>query len=128
VISAQLNGMDTVNAALRQRLEKLKVAAAPAVLAASALFEEEEKIQTPVKTGANRDSIATELIVDSGVQAIARIAPGMPYSRRLEFGFIGLDSMGRFYNQAPRPYVRPAWDMHKDEAVTVVRDVFREAI
>jgi hypothetical protein len=128
VITAQLQGMDQVNAALQQRLEKLKVASAPAVLAASRLFEEEEKIQTPVLTGANRDSIQTELIVDSGVQAIAQIAPGMPYSRRLEFGFVGMDSMGRFYNQAPRPYVRPAWDMHKDEAVTVARDVFREAI
>jgi hypothetical protein len=128
MISAQLNGLSMVNSALRERLEKIKVAAAPAVLAAAKLFEDEEKIQTPVLTGANRDSIATELIVDSGVQAVAQIAPGMPYSRRLEFGFVGMDSRGRYYNQAPRPYVRPAWDMHNEEAVTVARDVFREAI
>lgn len=31
-----------------------------------------------------------------------------PYGRRLEFGFVGTDSLGRTYNQRPRPHVGPA--------------------
>ena len=30
------------------------------------------------------------------------------YARRLEYGFIGKDKLGRHYNQAARPYLRPA--------------------
>lgn len=30
------------------------------------------------------------------------------YALRLELGFAGLDSLGRHYNQAPRPFLRPA--------------------
>ncbi|MGV9878670.1 hypothetical protein [Streptomyces sp. NPDC003006] len=28
--------------------------------------------------------------------------------RRLEFGFVGVDSLGRHYNQRPFPHLRPA--------------------
>ncbi len=128
MISFRLSGMDTVEAALQQRLERARVASAPAVLAAAQLFEDEAKVHTPVLTGANRDSIHTDLVVDTGNQATAQVMPGMPYSRRLEFGFIGLDSLGRMYNQGPRPYMRPAFDMHSDDAVNVIRDTLREAI
>jgi hypothetical protein len=38
----------------------------------------------------------------------AIIAPSMEYSARLEFGFVGTDSLGRHYQQAPRPYLTPA--------------------
>jgi len=31
-----------------------------------------------------------------------------PYGRRLEFGFVGADSLGRVYNQPPFPHVQPA--------------------
>lgn len=31
-----------------------------------------------------------------------------PAARRLEKGFVGRDSMGRIYHQAPRPHWRPA--------------------
>ena len=37
-----------------------------------------------------------------------RIFTNVPYSRRLEFGFVGRDSLGRNYNQGPRPYWRVA--------------------
>lgn len=32
----------------------------------------------------------------------------VPYARRLEYGFTGRDSLGRYYNQAARPYMTPA--------------------
>lgn len=34
-----------------------------------------------------------------------------PYAARLEFGFHGIDSLGRRYNQAPRPH----WKRVKDQ-------------
>lgn len=30
---------------------------------------------------------------------------------RLEFGFVGADSLGRHYNQPPYPHARPAFDL-----------------
>ncbi len=37
-----------------------------------------------------------------------RVFTNVPYSRRLEFGFIGTDRLGRNINQGPRPYFRVA--------------------
>lgn len=36
------------------------------------------------------------------------------YARRIELGFVGTDKLGRSYNQAPRPYLRKAYEHHKD--------------
>ena len=37
-----------------------------------------------------------------------RVFTNIVYSRRLEFGFVGTDSLGRNINQGPRPYWRVA--------------------
>lgn len=36
-----------------------------------------------------------------------RVFTNVPYSRRLEFGMVGTDALGRNINQGPRPYWRP---------------------
>ena len=41
------------------------------------------------------------------------VGTNVEYARRLELGFVGADSLGRIYNQLPRPYLRPA--LHKNE-------------
>lgn len=38
----------------------------------------------------------------------ATVANGSTYAARLEFGFVGVDSMGRHYNQPPYPSLGPA--------------------
>ena len=38
------------------------------------------------------------------------IGTKVDYARRIEFGFVGPDSLGRNYNQAAQPYLRPALD------------------
>jgi hypothetical protein len=48
------------------------------------------------------------------------VAPTVIYSRRLELGFSGADSLGRHYNQPPYPYFGPAYEF-------VVRHVARPA-
>ncbi len=43
----------------------------------------------------------------------------MEYARRLEFGFVGTDSLGRHYNQPPRAWTRLAaqqWQKFTEEA------------
>jgi len=40
--------------------------------------------------------------------AAATVGTRAPQGRRLEFGFVGYDSLGRYYNQPPFPHVQPA--------------------
>ncbi|MDX2999140.1 HK97 gp10 family phage protein [Streptomyces scabiei] len=40
--------------------------------------------------------------------AICTLGTRAPQGRRLEFGFTGIDSLGRHYNQPPFPHVQPA--------------------
>lgn len=39
---------------------------------------------------------------------------GVPYAKRLEYGFTGTDSKGRKYNQAPRPYFRSTYELERE--------------
>ncbi len=39
---------------------------------------------------------------------LGRVGAYLPYTARLELGFVGTDVLGRTYNQAPRPFLRPA--------------------
>ena len=49
-----------------------------------------------------------------------------PQAARLEFGFYGIDSLGRNYSQAPRPHMRPAlietqlW--YLDRAISIIEE------
>lgn len=47
-------------------------------------------------------------------------SPANKYARRLELGFAGVDSLGRHYNQAPRPYLRPAVLRNRDRVVELI--------
>lgn len=51
-----------------------------------------------------------------GELAVA-IGTDVEYARRIEFGFAGIDSRGRTYNQAAQPYLRPALDENKGAVV-----------
>jgi hypothetical protein len=59
-------------------------------------------------TGALRRSIE---VVESAHRTTrgweAKVAPQMIYGRRIELGFTGTDSLGRYYEQPPYPYFSP---------------------
>lgn len=57
-------------------------------------------------TGDYNRSIALD--VDAGNQPAARVGTNRPQARRLEFGFHGVDSLGRSYDQPPFPHFGPA--------------------
>ena len=52
-------------------------------------------------------SITTKVVADMN-SVVGQIGTNVEYARRLELGFVGTDSLGRVYDQAPRPFLRPA--------------------
>lgn len=58
-------------------------------------------------TGDYGRSWTTEFGIFQGDRA-AIVGTNAPQGRRLENGFVGVDSLGRHYNQPPYPHVRPA--------------------
>lgn len=64
-----------------------------------------------VVTGNLRRSIRTDPIRRAGLGVYAtRVYPTAVYSRRVELGFDGADSLGRIYHQRPYPYFKPGVD------------------
>lgn len=79
----------------------------------------------PFLAGVYRDSIGID---PRPAQLAVAIGTDLPYGPRLEYGFVGTDSLGRHYNQAARPHFRPGFGQSKDEIVTIVRDAIRAQI
>ncbi|MFE7129335.1 HK97 gp10 family phage protein [Streptomyces sp. NPDC057638] len=50
----------------------------------------------------------THQIATNGALVVGTVGTNKPQARRLEFGFVGADSLGRIYNQPPFPHVGPA--------------------
>lgn len=61
------------------------------------------------QTGTLRRSIHVETEME-GLKPISLVGTDAPYARRLEYGFIGEDSLGRTYHQAPAARWRPTFD------------------
>jgi hypothetical protein len=103
------------------------------------LFETAAKQYVPVLTGNLRDHIHTEQVIDEPLRQEVIVTPVVEssneygfdpaYARRIELGFVGVDSLGRNYHQAPQPYMRPAFEEQKEAAhETIVRNVKEEVV
>lgn len=53
------------------------------------------------------------------------IGTDVEYARRIEFGFVGADSLGRVYNQAAQPYLRPALDENESAILKEISAVIK---
>jgi hypothetical protein len=60
-----------------------------------------------VITGEYRSSIAVTQLATPGIVAEAIVGTDAPQAMRLEFGFVGVDAIGRHYSQPPFPHWRP---------------------
>ena len=80
---------------------------------------------TPWLTGTYRRSIHIKPL--PAWLAVA-IGTDLPYGPRLEYGFAGVDSLGRHYNQPARPHFRPGFNKSKEEIVKIARDAIRAQI
>jgi hypothetical protein len=56
------------------------------------------------------------------------IGTDKPQGERLEFGFVGPDSLGRVYNQPPFPHVQPALGAIEDALHEQMRAVVQEVL
>lgn len=60
-------------------------------------------------------------VIRNGSQILGVVGTNVVYGRRLELGFAGKDSLGRAYNQAPRPFIRPAFSRNRDRIKKILR-------
>lgn len=79
-----------------------------------------------VLNGFLRASITSEVKV-SEREVTGYVGSKLKYARRMELGFVGTDSAGRTYDQAPRPYLRPAINDNKAGTVQAFREGARNA-
>lgn len=60
------------------------------------------------------------------------VGTNLEYARRIEYGFNGADSLGRVYNQAAQPYLRPAIDENgnavREEIAAALIELIRRAV
>jgi hypothetical protein len=69
-------------------------------------------------------------VVADRVPGGARVIVGTeaPQGRRLEFGFVGTDSLGRTYNQPPFPHVGPAVQQTEQDLPEAIKRTIMEVI
>jgi len=73
-------------------------------------------------------SLHTEIAEQRATYAEAISGTDVEYARRIEFGFSGVDSLGRHYNQPAQPYYRPAYDTKRGEAIRDTSNALRDII
>lgn len=111
----QWTGIPEFAAALQRTVERTSAEARVFVAEAAASVEALAKDHASgrpgpeVVTGTLRRGITHDPITPWGVGGWqTRVGPTVIYSRRIELGFAGTDSLGRRYNQPPYPYFGPA--------------------
>lgn len=97
-------------------MNRVKTAEGAGALVLLRAIEDNIDRQGLVDTGAYRASWGIEV-----GRGYAKVFTRHPAARRLEYGFVGLDSMGRLYNQAARPHVRPAIADTKEQILEAIR-------
>lgn len=75
-----------------------------------------------VATGDYRRSI-TASFQSFASHHVGYVGTNTPQGRRLEFGFVGTDSLGRVYSQPPFPHFGPAFESIKEPFVQALAEV-----
>lgn len=73
------------------------------------------------KSGTLRKSVHVEPNTENG-SPIALVGSDVKYARRIEYGFVGYDSLGRFYQQMPRPSWRPMFDINLSKYARIMEE------
>lgn len=127
-LTVQMQGFDRLALKTRRLTDAAQTGLKFGVSEAAFIMQEEAKRNAPVKSGALRDSIHTETVTDEPEKQVLKVLPDTPYAARIEFGFVGADSLGRVYNQAPNPYMRSAFDVMKGEATEAIKNGVVETV
>jgi hypothetical protein len=67
----------------------------------------------------------TTRFADSGAVMEAIVGTDRPQARRLEYGFVGVDILGRHYNQPAYPHVAPAVEATRPEFLHDMSGIFQ---
>ncbi len=81
-------------------------------------------------SGMAKGKVKSPAEADDGVGQPAKgltgvVGSNVEYARRLELGFVGADSLGRIYNQLPRPYLRPALHKNEKKILKLFKDIIK---
>lgn len=131
-LTVRVEGVSVLDLKVKYLIDAAKAGLRAGVSEAAGLIETEAKAIVPVDTGNLRDAIHTEDIDTSAERQVKAVTPAYEadndygfdpaYARRIEFGFVGQDRLGRMYHQAPQPYMRPALDAKEAEARQAIKD------
>lgn len=123
-LSLELVGMEALNRKLRAIGDAWEQAADDATREISQAVLEGAKARVPVVTGHLRDAGRVEPLAKHQYAVVF----DKPYAKRIEFGFTGTDSLGRYYNQPPHPYLRPAYEEQRLQALEKTADLLERAM
>lgn len=151
-ITVRIEGSDSLAMKLRALGQAVTGRTAErAVVAGALIIQNEAKRRAAYRTGTLRRSIHigghTDLASDYqkppdvpelpppdvGAHDVeVYVGTNLEYARRIEYGFQGADSLGRVYNQAAQPYLRPALDENgaavRQEIAEALGDLIRAAV
>lgn len=117
--NAELIGDEELERALQDMKEEVR-RRLPAVLRVAAMpIENDAKILCPYRTGNLRRSIHTEIEEEADKFIVAEIGTNVEYAKPVEFG------TGR---RKAKPYLRPAFDNNKTNAVNTAKDLINDLI
>jgi hypothetical protein len=130
-LTVQLAGVNTVDLRTKALIAAARRGMSDGLSEGAQMLVEEAQTLVPVDTGRLRDSIHAELVeaTETRIQVVVTPAYDEPneygfepaYARRIEYGFVGEDRLGRHYHQAASPYLRPAWDGKINEIRETIR-------
>src|SRR5271165_5056301 len=102
ILTATVSGVPELAANVASIIARARAGLKVGVTSAALVFETGAKTEVPVVSGALRDAIHTEVLADEESVQAAAVVPGYessnaygfdpPYARRIEQGFIGVDS------------------------------------
>ena len=127
-MGAKLTGGSKVQSNLRALESRMRAAQKAAVREGGRVVVRKAKrsLDSPgyppvTRTGNLKRSTKILGVEDKGYDVVCYIGSTAVYAPRLEFGFTGVDSLGRAYNQPPYPFLRPAMGLSQKEIQAAVQ-------
>ena len=137
-LTVSITGLSELDMKVRYMREAAQTGLKLSASEAAQLFVEEAKALVPVATGNLQEHIHAEQLDDSPNRQTFQVMPfdesgneygfDPAYARRIEYGFIGTDKLGRNFHQAAQPYMRPAFDSKQAEAAETIKSGVSESL
>jgi hypothetical protein len=127
VTGIEVEGLEEVLANIETRLHSMVQKGKKGLKLAGQAYANDVKQGAPYLTGTLRRSIHAEPPTDDDDQPFVLVGTDLPYARRLEYGFLGTDALGRYYHQPPQPYFRPPLDTQMPKYLAIIAGAMSEA-